>query len=177
MIPRSKVVALGVFCLIVMFGMVGTQAQALKLGVFDAQKVFEETAAGAKVQARLNALEASKRTQLETMQQALQALQQQLLTTGASLSSDKLRDLRLEIDRDTIDLEGKQKAASREFQMEVERAQNEWQDKMIGLVQTYGRDNGFVLIVPLNVVVYFAPGIDITQDLIKLVDAGTPAGS
>ncbi len=179
MSARRRLTGLGILGLILVAGLASTPAQTLKIGVFDAQKIFEETAAGAKVQARLNALEESKRKELETSQNALKALQQQLLQTGASLSADKLRDLRLKIDRKSIELEGMQKSASREFQIEVEQAQTQWQRRIIDLVAKYGKDNGYSLIVPIGVVAYHSATTDITSELIKLVDAagGAAAGS
>ncbi|MDQ7007040.1 MAG: OmpH family outer membrane protein [Acidobacteriota bacterium] len=152
------------------FGVHSAEAQTLRIGVFDAQRVFNETAEGAKIQARLNALQTEKQDELERVQQELRAMQQNMVATAASVSNDKLRELRLKIDRKTIELESLQKSATREFQLAVEQAQADWQARLEGLVRKYGREKGYTLILPIGVVIYHADTTDITEDLIKIVD-------
>lgn len=158
------------------------EAQTLRIGVFDAQKIFNETAEGAKVQAKLNALEAQKRTEIEQAQQELAAMRQELIATATSMSQDKQRELRLKMDRKTIELDSLQKSATREFQLAVEQAQADWQDRIVKIVQEFGKKNGYTLIVPIGIVAFRADSTDITSELIKIVDAasapaGTAAGS
>ncbi len=154
------------------------EAQTLRIGVFDAQRVFNETAEGAKIQAKLNALQTEKQDELERVQQELRAMQQNMVATAASVSNDKLRELRLKIDRKTIELESLQKSATREFQLAVEQAQADWQARLEKIVREYGKQKGYTLILPIGVVIYHADATDITADLVKIVDgSGADTGS
>jgi outer membrane protein len=145
--------------------------QSLKIGVFDAQKIFEQTAAGAKVNAELTALQQNKQKELEQDEQQLQELQQQLLSSAASLSQEKLKQRRLEIERKANELEAQRKSAMRELQVEFEEAQARWERRIRDIVRDYGDREGFTLILPIGAVVFHANTIDITDELIEIVDA------
>ena len=146
------------------------RAQALKIGVFDAQRISEETAEGAKLKARVRKVQEDKQAELKKMQEELQKLQQEFVATAASLSEEKRKQLGIRIQRKQIELEAAQKSANQELQMEVEQAQAEWQRRLLEAVREYGKANGFTLILPVEVVGYAAPTIDITGDLIRVID-------
>ncbi|NJN64699.1 MAG: OmpH family outer membrane protein [Acidobacteria bacterium] len=151
------------------------EAQALKIGVFDAERISEETAEGAKIKARLTKLQDEKRKQLETVQNELQAMQQEFLASSTSLSEDKRKEMGLKIQRKQNEFEGMQKTANQEMQVEVEAAQLGWQRRVIEVVQKYGKDNGFTVILPVEVVPYYSAAIDLTQELVKVVDQAAAA--
>jgi outer membrane protein len=151
--------------------------QSLKIGVFDAQKIFEQTAAGAKVNAELTALQQDKQQELEQDEQQLQELQQQLLSSAASLSQEKLKQRRLEIERKANELEAQRKSAMRELQVEFEEAQARWERRIRDIVRDYGDQQGFTLILPVGAVVFHANTIDITDELIEIVDAQQQEGA
>lgn len=153
-----------------------TMAQTpAKIGVFDPQRITQETAEGARIQARLNALSERKRSELEKLQAELKKLQDEFLASAVSLSDDKRKDMSLKIERLQIELEGKQKSAAREVQMEAEQAQQTWQNQVIKAVGEFGAKNGYILILPMDATVYHSASIDITDELIKTVDAATAA--
>ena len=154
---------------------VPARAQALKIGVFDAQRISEETAEGAKIKARLRKIQEDKQAELKKMQEELQKLQQEFVATAASLSEEKRKQLGIKIQRKQIELEAAQKSANQELQMEVEQAQAEWQQRVLRAVQEYGKANGYTLILPVEVIGYAAPTVDITDELIRAID--NPGGS
>lgn len=145
--------------------------QTLKIGVFDAQRVFENTAAGAQVNAKLTALQQEKQEELRKDEEELQQMQQEVLSSAASLSQEKLKQRRLEIERKANELEAKRKSSMRELQVEFEEAQAKWEERIRDIVREYGADNGFTLILPIGAVVFHADTIDITDELIEIVDA------
>ncbi|MBP7146190.1 MAG: OmpH family outer membrane protein [Acidobacteria bacterium] len=151
------------------------RAQETKIGVFDAQRITQETAEGARIQARLNSLKDRKRQDLEKVQQELEKLRQEFTNTAISLSEDKRKELGLKIDRKQIELEGMEKQATRELQMEAEQAQESWQRQVLEAVAAFGKQNGFTLILPVEVVGYYSQAVDVTEQLIKTVDAAKPA--
>jgi outer membrane protein len=156
----------------VMLAAVGASyGQALKIGVFDAQRVFEQTAAGAKINAELTALQKKKQQELEQREQTLQQMQQEVLSSAASLSQEKLKQKRLEIERMANELEAQRKSSMRELQVEFEEAQARWEERIRGIVRDYGDREGFTLILPIGAVVFHADTIDITDELIEIVDA------
>ncbi len=143
----------------------------MKIGVFDPQRVTNDTAEGAKIQARLKALQDRKTGELKKMQEEYEKMQQEYVTTATSLSDDKKKDLGLRLQRKQDELESAQKAAQRELQMELEAAQDQWERRVLELVVNYGKQNNFSLIVQSGATLYYSPSVDITADLMKVIDA------
>lgn len=157
-------------------GLLAASAPALaqnsvKIGVFDVQRVTQDTAEGAKIQARLTALKDRKGAELKKLQEELEKMNQEFAGAGLSLSEEKKKDMMLRIQRKQDELDSAQKAANRELQIEVEAAQDAWQRRVIEVVNAYGRNNNFSVIIPSDAALYFNPAIDVTADLIKAIDA------
>lgn len=167
---RTWGLRLVVLACVAIFGAGLSYGQSIKIGVFDAQKIFEQTAAGAKVNASLTALQQKKQEEISGDEQRLQQMQQELLASAASLSEENLRKRRLEIERKANELEAKRKSAMRELQMEFEQAQAQWEERIRDIVRDYGEKQGFLVILPVGAVVYHAETIDITDELVAIVD-------
>ena len=150
---------------------------APKIGVFDPQRITQETAEGARIQARLNALQEKKRGEVQKSQDDLKKLQDQFAAGAVSMTEDKRKDLLMQIERKQLELEGMQKSASRELQIEAEQAQQQWQRAVLAAVAAYGKDKGYTVLLPTEVAAYFSPSIDVTDDLIKAIDAAKPAAA
>jgi outer membrane protein len=174
---RSKLFPLLVVAaLALLAGSVPAEAQAFKIGVFDAEKISQETAEGARIQARLNALQSAKREEIEALRKELDELQQEFLATSTSLSEEKRKEMGLKIQRKQVELEGLQKSANQELQIEVESAQVQWQRRILEIVADYGKKNGYTLILPVEVVPYYSEAVDITEEIAKVVDEKTSPG-
>ena len=48
---------------------------------------------------------------------------------------------------------------------------------MLAAVAAYGKDKGYTVLLPTEVAAYFSPSIDVTDDLIKAIDAAKPAAA
>lgn len=151
---------------------------AAKIGVFDAQRISQETAEGSKIHAKLEALQNKKRAELKKLSDELDKLQQEFVQQAATLSEDKRKEMSIKIDRKQNEIEGMRKSAQAEIQLEVEQAQQEWQKRVLDGVVAYGKEKGFTLILPVEVVGYAASSIDVTGELIQIIDkAPAPAAA
>lgn len=148
--------------------------QPVKIGIFDAQRLSQETTEGSKLQARLTALQQRKREELKRLADEIEKMQQDLIQQSSSLSEDKRKELALKIERKQIELDGAQKAASREVGVEVEQAQDSWQKRVLEVVSSYGKEHGYTLILPVEVVGYAASSADITTELVAAIDKPSP---
>ncbi len=175
MILRKSVpVALGI-AVVALLALPARAQTAPKIGVFDPQRVTQETAEGARIQARLTALQEKKRGELQKSQEELKKLQDQFAAGAVSMSEDKRKELLVSIEKKQLELEGQQKSASRELQLEAEQAQEQWQRQVFAAISAFGKEGGFTIILPAEVVPYFSPTVDITEALIKSIDASKPA--
>jgi Skp family chaperone for outer membrane proteins len=149
-------------------------AQTAKLAVFDPQRVSEETALGKRVQSRLEGFQATKKGEIDGKEQKIKDLQRELSEKELSLSADKRDDMQREIQRRILELQSAREAASRELQLELQTAQNEFQEKLIVAVEAFGRDEGLDLILDSSLTAWSAPTVDITTAIIDRFDKMFP---
>jgi len=151
-------------------------AGAGKVGVINIQATIGNTAEGKKASADLQKKFDPRQRELQQQQQEIQGLQEQLQKQAATLSDEEQRRL-------ARDLEEKQKRFKRnqeDFQADVQAEQQEAiqriGQKMYRLINEYGQQNGFALIMESypQLPVYFAP-IDLTEEMIRRYDAAYPA--
>lgn len=154
---------------------------ASKIAVFDAGRVSEETAEGKRIATQLTQLQDKKRAELQEKQKKVADIQQQLQAQALSLSAEKRSALEKEGQRLALDLNQAQESARNELQMEVQEAQNRFQGQLLQVVEQFGRDEGFDLILERSLVAYAATSIDVTTAVVdrfnKLVPAAAPAAA
>ena len=146
---------------------------ALKVAVFDPQRVSEESEEGKKVQTELTGLRDRKQTELSAKEKELQELQNQLTAQGLSLSADRRAGLEKDIQRKLLELQQAREAARNEMQIELSSAQNRFQERLLTVVEQFGRDEGFTLVLDRSVVAFAAPGIDVTTAVVDRLNAWT----
>ena len=142
------------------------QAQTVKIGVFDAQSVSENTEMGKRIQAELTAFTERKETEIGERQQRATELRNQLAQQSLSLSSDKRAALEKEIQRHLLELQSFQESANRELELEYASATKEFQEKLIVTVDTFGKDEGFSLILDRSQVAWFDASIDVSSAIV-----------
>ena len=143
-------------------------ATGLRIGVFDANRVSEETEEGKRIAAKLSALGDKKKAELGMKEKDLADLRAQLESQNLSLSSEKQQQLQKEVQRKGLELQQAQEAARNEFQMEVADAQNRFQDQLIRVITQFGRDEGFTLVIERSTggVAFASESIDVTTAIV-----------
>ncbi|HZN54400.1 MAG TPA: OmpH family outer membrane protein, partial [Candidatus Polarisedimenticolaceae bacterium] len=110
----------------------GVRAQApaaFKIGVFDANRVSEETNEGKRIAARLSAFGDKKKADLAAKDKEISELRAQLDSQNLSLSPEKQQQMQKDIQKKGLELQQAQEAARNEFQIEVSEAQNKFQEQ------------------------------------------------
>jgi outer membrane protein len=147
---------------------------APKFGVFDAQRVSEETAIGKRVQVELGAFRTRKQQELSEKQQAINELEKQLSQQALSLSAERRAELERDIQRQLLELQSAQEAASRQMQLEFQSASAGFQEKLTQVVGNFGRQEGFTLILDRGLVAWASDTIDVTTTIVDLFDRMYP---
>ena len=154
------------------------QAQAPpKIGVFDSQRISIETAEGQKVQARLEALQESKRLEITAKEQGLEGLQQRLNQQGLSLSAEMRLSMEMDIQRRLLEVNTLRDLSTRELQLEVAAAEAAFNDKLRVVVSQFGRDEGFTVLLEAAAVAWAANSVDVTTALIDIFDRVYPTAT
>ena len=142
------------------------QAVANRIAVFDPQRVSEETAEGQRIQAELSAFQTLKQQELISKQEEIQNLRQQLTAQAISLSSDKRSELEKSIQKKILEFQGAEESANRELQLEITNAQAKFEQQILAVVEQFGRDEGFALILNIGAVAWASPTVDVTTAIV-----------
>ncbi len=163
----KRMTHLPVILLLILVASTAALAQdAIRIAVFDPQRVSEETAEGLRVQAWLTSLRNEKQAELLAIQSVVTDLQTQFTTQSLSLSPGRKQALEIEIQKKALEFQNAQEAAGRELQLEINAAQAKFQEQLLAVVEQYGRDEGFDLILDRSMVAWTAPSMDVTTALV-----------
>ena len=143
--------------------------------MFDAQRIWQETREGKRVQDRLAKFRDQKQAQVSDKEKELTDLQNQLSTQGLALSQEKRAALEKKIQKKVLELNQLRETATKELQLEVNEAEGQFREQLLALVERFGRDEGFTLILERSLVAYADPAVDVTTSVIDRFDKMVPA--
>lgn len=146
-------------------------APETRIGVFDAARLSDETDEGKSIGAQLTALQEKKRAELAAKQKEIGELQNQLTTQALSLSPDRRTQMEKDINLKSLELQQLQQKAQNEMQMELQEAQAKFNEKLIVVIEGFGKDEGFSLLLEKGLVAYHAPSVDVTTALVDRFNA------
>jgi outer membrane protein len=145
-----------------------------KVGIIHIQNAIISTKDGQKAANELQTKFAPKKAELEKKQSTIAQLQDQLRKGSNTMSEDAKQKLIREIDQTT-------KSLNRELDQEQNRIYAELGQRIVAVLEKYGKENGFAVILdvssPQTPVMYAANGTDITQDIIALYDKNAPSAA
>ena len=146
-----------------------------KVGVFDSQRISEETAEGKRVQASLGNLRDEKQREIEGMEQAVADLRQRLSQQGLSLSSETRTAMEIDIQRRLLELNNAKDLATRQLQLEVSAAEAQFNDKLRLVIAQFGRDEGFAVLFEVSTTAWASNAVDVSTAIVDLFDKLYPA--
>jgi outer membrane protein len=152
-------------------------AAAQKVGILNVRQAVFTTAEGKLALAELQSQFAPRSSELDALRKQMDAIQNRLNSESRTLSDDE--KVRLQKQGELLARQAQRKDT--EFQEDAQAAQADVLEriarKMDDVMGRYARENNFTLVIDVssqNVVVFAAPQIDITQDIIKLYDQAFP---
>jgi len=145
---------------------VSSQAQSVKIGVFDPTRVSEEVADVRQLQENLVKMREQKQFEIGAEEQILNNLRQRLQQQALSLSPDKRTSMEVEIQRKLIEVNSMKEVANQKLQLEFAAAEARFNDKLRTVVEQYGRDQGFALILDANTVAWASTAVDVTTPIV-----------
>jgi Skp family chaperone for outer membrane proteins len=150
-----------------------------KIAFIDFQRVAAESVEGQISTVKINALVNKKQAEGAEKAKALQANQQKLAQSGAVMSDTARAALEKDIERQTREGERFQQDAQAEINELQQELQLDFQKKILPIVQQVREEKGLQLLFSRADagIVSWDPGIDLTSDVIKKIDAITPKGA
>ncbi len=148
-------------------------ADVAKIGVIDLQKVLETSNAGKTIQATLKKqkekMEADLKAKGTDIEKISKRLERESMVMSKEMREEKEREQRIKIN----DFKTLQKKYRTDLQKLEVQLMNQLQKDVKELVDSIGKKKGYLLIVNKYTVLYSPGSIDITDDLIKRLNART----
>lgn len=145
---------------------VTAQAESMKVGVFDPEVLWKQTEVGKKYNLDLSAARDRLQGQIDKKTDELEALRAKLRQQQASLSEDRVADMKKEIIGKQTELDRLNEDATKEMKYQLGEVQGRFQEMLVRTLETFGREKAFTMILNRGVVDYSASSVDISQDLI-----------
>jgi len=150
-----------------------------KIAFVDFQRVAAESVEGQISTVKINALVTKKQAEGAEKAKSLQTNQQKLAQSGSVMSEPARSALEKDIERQQREGERFQQDAQAEINELQQELQLEFQKKILPLVQQVREERGLQILFSRADagIVSWDPGIDVTSDVIKKLDAATPKGA
>ena len=150
--------------------------QGAKVAFVDFQRVAQESVDGQSSTAKINALVAKKQAEGAEKAKQLQLNQQRLSQSGGVMSDLARTQLEKDIERQQREGERFQQDAQAEINELQQELQLEFQKRLLPLIQQVAQEKSIQILLSRADagIVWWDPGLDLTTDLVKKLDAIAP---
>lgn len=146
-------------------------AQSIKIGVFDPAKILSSSKLGQKLQDDLNQFRVAKEGELKRAQEDLERRVAQYKAGVDTMSPEKREEVETDLTTRRRDLDRSAHDADGELGRRRQKAVHDIESEVASILDTYGKKNGFTLIFQRDLCAFATDTIDISNDLVKLLDA------
>ena len=141
----------------------------VKIGVINPQKLVEETKKGKEIARKFENLRQQKENAFKTMQDEIKKLEKDLASPALSMTARESKSL--ELDRKKTAIKRFAEDSRKELQSRLDQEVNALKREIHPILKQYGKEKGFSIIFEMQGAVYFDPTIDITNEIIKILDS------
>jgi Skp family chaperone for outer membrane proteins len=142
-------------------------AAEVKIGVFDFQRVSEETSRGQELRGALEKFGEGKKSAIAAKEAELKTLDDQYKAQAFSLAPEKRAQMEKDLQKKQLDLQSMRDSAQKEMQLEVNEAQSKFNDELIKVIQSLGKERGYTLVFAKEQVAFAADAVDMTSEVIE----------
>lgn len=144
---------------------------AVRIGVVDVQRVLNQSQKGTAVKQKLDQERAARQKELDARQEEVMKLQADFEKQAAVLSEQAKREKSETLQRKRRDTLRMAEDANRDFEKRVREAEVDITREIFAVIQEYGKDQGYTVILERGMLIFGAPAVDITAEIIKRYDA------
>lgn len=149
--------------------------EGARVGYIDLDRIAQESSEGKAATKKIQDLQAKKRAELAPKQKALEEAQQKLQQGASVLNPEALEKLREEAEKQQLDLQYQVQLANNEVSRLATRVHEQLQERLLPVIEKVATSKGLHAVLNRQTVVWVDRGIDITQDVIKALDASGSA--
>jgi outer membrane protein len=163
------------FLLIALFGARAAYAQDLRIAVVNLQRLTTGTEEGKKANEKLEKRFQEISAEMQKLSRTIEEKEAELKKQGLVLSATRRDQIAREIENDKINLSRKNEDYQRELAEMEQEVMGPVVDVADRILQAYVKEKNFTVLINLAVensnVVWYNPANDITEDVIKLINA------
>ena len=150
-----------------------------KIGVLHMTGALFSTAEGKQGLAELQSKFAPQQTELQNLQKQIQDAQKRLQDGASTLPEEEKARIGRQIEIWTRNGQRKQQELEEMFTYERNELGDRILRKMDDVMERFAKENGFAVIIDVSStnVPFWAPSVDITQDVIRSYDAANPVNA
>lgn len=143
------------------------------------QRIANESAEGKAASAQIQALQQKKATELAEKQKQLQGIQAKIEKEGSVMSATAQADLAKQAEKLNTDIQRFTQDAQQELADLQQQLQQQFEARVTPVLDEVRKEKGLLMIFngPDSGLVAADPGLDISGDVIKKMDAAKPAGA
>jgi outer membrane protein len=148
-------------------------AQSLKVGVFDPARILSNSKLGQKLQDELNQYRVTKEAEIKRAQEDFDKRVQQYKAGVDTMSAERREEVETDLGTRRRDLERSARDGDAELTRRRQKAVRDIEQEVAAILDDYGKRNGFTLILQRDLCAFATESIDISEELVKLLDART----
>ena len=147
--------------------------EGAKFAFVDLQRVADESVVGKAAIAQVKILTDKKSAEIQSLQTQLAALQQRRQTSASVLTPQAVSQMDKDMERLNTDIQYKQQVAQKELEDLQSELMGEFVQKVAPVVEAFAKEKGLLAVLDARsgAGFYAVPGMDISADIVKLLDA------
>jgi len=160
-------------CLVSLFAFSNDAVAQVKIGVFEPNLVIQKSAKGKKFMNELKAFADKKNQEIQAEVNNAEALKKEYLSKQASLSAEKRTEMEKKLSDYQIKIKRMQDDAKREFSIKEQQGYKMFSDLMKPIIESIAKAKNLDLVFSRaqSGIVYMSATVDITEDIVKQIDA------
>lgn len=147
---------------------------ALKIGTFDPNKILTDSRLGQKLQDEINQFRVQKETELKRKGEEYKKLVDQYKASAPSMSAERREEIETDLQSKGRDLDREKGDAENELGRRRQKALRDLEEQVSAVIEEYGGKNAYTLIIQKDLCAYSLPAIDVSADIVRLIDARVP---
>ncbi|MCK4765848.1 MAG: OmpH family outer membrane protein [Candidatus Aminicenantes bacterium] len=155
--------------ILVFIGMSSYAFSQAKIGIINAQKLVEGTKRGRQISSKLENIGKTKQGRLESMQAEIKKLEKDLMSPALNQETKEKKALEMQ-NRKTA-LKRFVEDTQREMQILTQKEMQKLQEEIKPIIRQIGKEKGLTIVLEITAVAYFDPTVDITNEIIKVMDS------
>lgn len=164
--------AIGCAAVVGLFAAAPAHAQTMKIAYVDLQQALSETNDGKVIKAKLERLLKDKQREFDKMQDDVKRIKDEIETQGAMMKEDLRRTKMQDYQKKMVDLQEFYMGNQKELADEEAKLTKPLLDRFEKVLKQIGKDEGYTLILPSAAVVYGQPSLDLTRQLVSMINSG-----